>query len=81
MPMTPVERKEAMPHGGQRRAARKIRRSETYITLVMNDEVEPKTRKGARTLARAQAAVAEQIGRPVEEVFQVEQPAAASSAA
>lgn len=76
MPMTPGERKEAMPHGGQRRAAKKIRRSETYITLVMNDEVEPKTPKGARTLARARAAVAEQIGRPVEEVFQV-QPASA----
>jgi hypothetical protein len=78
--MTPAERKEAMPHGGQRRVAKRINRSETFINLVMNDGFVAKTPKGAKTLKRAQAAIAEVIGRPVEEVFDVE-PAPAPTAA
>lgn len=77
MPMTPAERKEAMPHGAQKRVAKRIKRSETFITLVMNDGFAPKTPKGARTLSRAQAAIADAIGRPVEEVFPVQQPTSA----
>jgi len=67
--MTPAERKEAMPHGGQKRAAKRVRRSETYIHLVMNDLVRPRTKNGERTLRRARLAISEIIGRPVEEVF------------
>lgn len=68
-----------MPHGGQKRAAKRIRRSETYITLVMNDQVDPKTARGARTLDRARAAVAAEIGKPVEEIFSIEPASAQSS--
>ena len=80
MPMTAAERKEAMPHGAQRRVAKRIRRSETYITLVMNDGVVPKTPRGARTLTRAQIAIAEAIGKPVEDVFPVERSASIAAA-
>lgn len=66
-----------MPHGGQRRAAKRVRRSETFINLVMTDEFQPKTPRGQKTLDRARAAIAEIIGKSVEEVFPVEQPTSA----
>ena len=69
MPMTPSERKEAMPHGGQRRAAKRAKVSETYVTLVMNGVARVSTPRGLRTLRRVQAALAREISRPVEEVF------------
>lgn len=79
--MTPAERKQAMPHGGQRRAAKRISRSESYITLVMNDLVVPKTRRGIRTLLRARVAIAQEMGKPVEDVFSSTPPTPASSGA
>jgi hypothetical protein len=81
MPMTPAQRKDAMPHGGQRRAADRIDKSETYISYVMNDLVEPKTPEGQRTLDEAREVLAEIMGKSVREAFGVETPASASSAA
>jgi hypothetical protein len=80
--MTPAERKEAMPHGGQRRAAKRVRRSETYIHLVMSDLVQPRTKRGERTLLRARLAIANEMGQPVEKVFpaNVTEPTSASAA-
>ena len=69
MPMTPSERKEAMPHGGQRRAAKRAKVSETYVTLVMNGVARGSTPRGLRTLRRVQSALAREIARPTEEVF------------
>lgn len=79
MPMTPAQRKEAMPHGGQRRAAKRVRRSETYIAFVMNDQVIPKTPRGARKLEHAWRVLAEIMGKPVEEAFDVERARLGSS--
>lgn len=75
--MTSVERKNAMPRGGQRRAARRVGRSESFITLVMNDGFRPRTPRGERTLKRARTVIAGIIGKPVDEVFPTEQPAPA----
>lgn len=70
MPMTPAQRKEAMPHGGQRRAAKRAKVSETYATLVMSGVARVSTPRGLKTLRRVQNALAREIGQPVELVFE-----------
>lgn len=81
MPLTPSERKEAMPHGGQRRAAKRARVSETYVTLVMGGVARVSTPRGLRTLVRVQRAIAREMGRPVDEVFEPAQLARLEGAA
>lgn len=71
MPMTPAQRKEAMPHGGQRRAAKRAKVSETYATTVMNGTARVSTPRGLRTLRRVQSALAREMGQPVEQAFDV----------
>lgn len=60
-----------MPHGGQRRAAKRAKVSETYVTLVMNGVARVTTPRGLRTLRRVQTALAREIGKPVEDVFEL----------
>lgn len=71
MTMTPAQRKEAMPHGGQRRAARRARVHETYASFVMAGVIRPTTPRGLKTLRRVQNALAREMGRPTDEAFDV----------
>lgn len=73
MPLTPTERKERMPHGGQRRAAKRVGAFDSYITAVMTGQVFPKTKRTKLKLRRAQVAIATEMGLPVETVFPPEE--------
>lgn len=78
MPMTPEQRKEAMPHGGQRRAARRAKVGATYTHYVMQGVTQAKTPKGRRTLERTQRELAKEMGVPVHVAFEVADQATAA---
>lgn len=68
-PLTRAERLDQMPFGGQQRVATKLKKSKQLVSQVMRGEWHPKTAKGRATARQIQAALAAELGRPVEEVF------------
>jgi transcriptional regulator with XRE-family HTH domain len=69
MPLTIAERKYLMPFGAQIEVARAESVSESYVSAVMSDAVEPKTPPTRKKLRRVQVALARKLGRPVDDVF------------
>lgn len=80
MPLTIAERKYLMPFGAQIEVARAESVSESYVSAVMSDSVEPKTPPTRKKLRRVQVALARKLGRPVEDVFPAKHEAATAAA-
>lgn len=72
MPLTRHERKDALGHGGQKRIADRLGVDAAFISRIVNTE-----RTGARN-ERIEQAVADEIGRPVTDVFPPKEAAAAA---
>lgn len=79
IPLSIAERKHRMPYGAQKQVAAEEQVSEQYVSGVMNDEVKPKTEKGAKKLRRVQVAIARKLRMRVDEVFPPDQQASAIS--
>lgn len=60
MPLSRIERKERLGFGGQKKIARRTKRTRGHVSQVVN---------GSRRDAVVERAVARAIGLPVEEVF------------
>ena len=69
MALSVAERKERMPHGGQRKAARRMGALESYISAAMAGEVRPKTKRSRLKLRRAHVELAKEMRLSVEDVF------------
>lgn len=69
MPLTIADRKHQMPYGAQKEVATDESVTETYVSLVMGDAVNPKTAEGRKKLRRVQVAIARKLGRRVDDVF------------
>lgn len=69
MPLTTADRKHRMPYGAQKDVASEQGVTAAYVSLVMNDEVRPKTEAGRKKLRRVQVAIARKLSVTVDEAF------------
>lgn len=69
MPLTTADRKHQMPFGAQREVAAEQGVTEAYVSLTMNDLVQPRTEAGRKKLRRVQVALARKLGVTVDEAF------------
>lgn len=74
MPLTIADRKHQMPYGAQREVASEQKCTEAYVSLVMSDDVRPRTEVARKKLRRVRVALARKLGRPVDDVFPPETP-------
>lgn len=65
----PLARKYRLPHGAQRRIARKRRVSESYVSQVINGHATPRSPRGMRKYLAVRGDVAAELGVTVQEAF------------
>lgn len=69
MPLSTMELRELMPHGGVREVAREIAIAESSVSAVFRNKARPKTPEGEATVRRIQEALARKVHRPWHDVF------------
>ncbi len=69
MGLSIAERKHLMPHGAQREIAADLAIDASYVSRVLSGDIRPKTANGRDQLRRVQAAIAQKLELPVDEVF------------
>jgi hypothetical protein len=70
MALSAVGRKTLLPHGSQRKIARRLGVEESRVSAVVNGSDIPMTENGWKSYRRVQRAVAKALGLSVEESFQ-----------
>lgn len=79
MALSAIGRKHLLPHGSQRKIARRLGIEESRVSVVLNGQNIPTSEHGWKSYSRVQKAIAKVLGLSVEEAFQdfergVEQP-------
>jgi transcriptional regulator with XRE-family HTH domain len=69
MALSALGRKHLLPHGAQRKIARRLGVEESRVSAVVNGEATPVTEAGWKSWRRIQKAVARTLGLDVEEAF------------
>lgn len=70
MALTAIGRKAILPHGAQRKIARRLGFEERLVSDAVNGSNLPKTENGWKRYRRAQKAVAKVLGLSLEEAYQ-----------
>jgi hypothetical protein len=61
--------KDELPHGVQRRVARRLQLSESYVSSVLSGTASGRTEKGRKTQRRVRVAIARAVNRKVDDLF------------
>jgi hypothetical protein len=69
IPLSVPERKALLPFGAQTRVAARCGVTKAYVSLVVSDDVRPKTPRGWKTLRRVRVALARELRMPVDIAF------------
>jgi hypothetical protein len=69
-----------MPYGAQKEVAVEEQCSEGYVSLVMSDDIRPKTEAGRKRLRSVQVAIARKLRLRVDDVFPPASPNAPAGA-
>jgi hypothetical protein len=69
IPLSVPERKALLPFGAQTRVAGRCGVTKAYVSLVVSDDVRPKTPRGWKTLRRVRVALARELRMPVDIAF------------
>ena len=69
IPLSVQERKTLLPFGAQARVATRCGVTKAYVSLVVSDDVRPKTPRGWKTLRRVRVALARELRMRVDLAF------------
>lgn len=70
MALSAIGRKALLPHGSQRKIARRLSIEESRVSAVVSGNLLPQTEAGWKSYKKVQRAIAKALGLSVEEAFQ-----------
>lgn len=73
MQLSIAERKDRIPHGGQREAGKRARAGKSFVSAAVDSKVFPKTKRTKLKLRRVQIELAQIIGVPLEVAWSPEE--------